>query len=227
MAAPALSGAASLGVAGERGPGWNVPRARRRTARWLRTPPGSRPGRPGARPAPRAGRALGNVLLAASVRDTRRRDVDNLGETADGAQQNERDAGKRAAPWWRGAVVYQVYLRSFADGDGDGVGDIAGLRARLPYLRDLGADAIWLNPWYPSPMVDGGYDVSDYRDIAPVFGTRAAADALIGEAHEQGLRVLIDLVPNHTSDRHPWFQAALAAGPGSPERERYWFRRGR
>ena len=153
--------------------------------------------------------------------------MDNLGETADGAQQNERDAGTRAAPWWRGAVVYQVYLRSFADGDGDGVGDIAGLRARLPYLRDLGADAIWLNPWYPSPMVDGGYDVSDYRDIAPVFGTLATADALIGEAHEQGLRVLIDLVPNHTSDRHPWFQAALAAGPGSPERERYWFRRGR
>jgi alpha-glucosidase len=139
----------------------------------------------------------------------------------------ERDAGSGPGPWWRDAVTYQVYLRSFADGDGDGEGDIAGLRARLPYLRDLGVDAIWLNPWYPSPMIDGGYDVSDYRDIAPVFGTLPEADALVADAHGRGLRVLIDLVPNHTSGQHPWFRDALAASPGSPERQRYWFRPGR
>ena len=132
-----------------------------------------------------------------------------------------------ARPWWRDAVVYQLYIRSFADGDGDGIGDIAGVRSRLPYLRDLGVDAVWINPWFPSPMADGGYDVADYRDIDPLFGTLADADALIGEAHELGLRVLLDIVPNHTSDRHPWFVDALAAGPGSPERLRYLFREGR
>ncbi|HEX6257615.1 MAG TPA: glycoside hydrolase family 13 protein [Euzebyales bacterium] len=132
-----------------------------------------------------------------------------------------------ATDWWRDAVVYQVYIRSFADGDGDGNGDIAGLRSRLVHLRRLGVDAIWINPWYPSPMADGGYDVADYRDIEPVFGTLADAEALIADAHEVGLRVLLDIVPNHTSDRHPWFQAALAAGPGSPERARYLFRPGR
>jgi len=130
-------------------------------------------------------------------------------------------------PWWRNAVVYQLYIRSFADGDGDGIGDIAGIRSRLPYLRDLGVDAVWINPWFPSPMADGGYDVADYRDIEPLFGTLADADALIAEAHALGLRVLLDIVPNHTSDRHPWFEAAVAAGPGSPERLRYLFRDGR
>ena len=130
-------------------------------------------------------------------------------------------------PWWRDAVVYQLYIRSFADGDGDGIGDIAGVRSRLPYLRDLGVDAVWINPWFPSPMADGGYDVADYRDIDPLFGTLADADALIAEAHGLGLRVLLDIVPNHTSDRHPWFVDALAAGPGSPERLRYLFREGR
>ena len=132
-----------------------------------------------------------------------------------------------SATWWRGAVVYQVYLRSFADGNGDGLGDLAGLRSRLPYLVDLGVDAIWINPWYPSPMVDAGYDVSDYRSVDPRFGSLADAEALLAEAHQAGLRVLLDIVPNHTSDQHPWFQAALAAGPGSPERERYLFRPGR
>lgn len=146
------------------------------------------------------------------------------GRGTDGAQ---RGAASGPGQWWRDAVTYQVYLRSFADGDGDGNGDIAGLRMRLPYLRDLGVDAIWVNPWYPSPMIDGGYDVADYRDIAPVFGTLAEAEALITDAHELGLRMLIDLVPNHTSDQHPWFREALAAGPGSPQRQRYWFRRGR
>jgi alpha-glucosidase len=146
---------------------------------------------------------------------------------ARGTDGAERATGSGPGQWWRDAVTYQVYLRSFADSDGDGDGDIAGLRARLPYLRDLGVDAIWVNPWYPSPMVDGGYDVSDYRDIAPLFGTLADADALLREAHELGLKVLIDLVPNHTSDQHRWFADALAAGPGSPERQRYWFRPGR
>ena len=128
--------------------------------------------------------------------------------------------------WWRRAVIYQVYLRSFVDGDGDGVGDIDGLRGRLPYLRDLGVDAIWINPWYRTPMVDGGYDVADYRDIDPLFGTLADAEALLVEAHEHGLRVLVDLVPNHTSDRHAWFQTALSSAPGDPSRARYWFRPG-
>ena len=129
--------------------------------------------------------------------------------------------------WWRDAVVYQVYPRSFADSNGDGVGDLTGLQARLPYLVDLGVDAVWISPWYPSPMKDAGYDVSDYRDIEPVFGTLGEAEALIAEAHRLGLRVLIDLVPNHTSDQHPWFQAALASPEGSPERARFVFRDGR
>ncbi len=129
--------------------------------------------------------------------------------------------------WWRSAVIYQVYIRSFADGSGDGIGDIAGIRSRLPYLAGLGVDALWINPWYPSPMADGGYDVSDYRAVEPVFGSLDDATALIREAHEHGLRVLLDLVPNHTSDQHAWFQAALATPPGSPERARYLFRDGR
>ncbi len=131
------------------------------------------------------------------------------------------------ADWWRSAVIYQVYLRSFADGNGDGIGDIAGIRDRLPYLAALGVDALWINPWYPSPMADGGYDVADYRAVEPVFGSLDEATALIREAHDHGLRVLLDLVPNHTSDQHVWFQAALAAEPGSPERARYLFREGR
>ena len=136
-------------------------------------------------------------------------------------------AAAREPAWHHTAVVFQIYLRSFADGNGDGIGDIAGLRARLPYLRDLGADAIWLTPWYVSPMADGGYDVADYRDIDPLFGTLADVEALIAEAHAHQLRVITDIVPNHCSSRHPWFVAALAAGPGSPERARFWFRPGR
>jgi alpha-glucosidase len=132
-----------------------------------------------------------------------------------------------APPWWRRAVIYQVYIRSFADSDGDGLGDIGGIRAQLPYIARLGVDAIWINPWYPSPMADAGYDVSDYRAVDPRFGTLEDAEALIREAHDLGLRVLLDIVPNHTSDHHAWFQAALAAGPGSRERERYYFRPGR
>ncbi|MGA9746753.1 MAG: glycoside hydrolase family 13 protein, partial [Nocardioides sp.] len=129
--------------------------------------------------------------------------------------------------WWHSAVVYQVYPRSFADGNGDGVGDLPGVTARLPYLSDLGVDAVWLSPYYVSPMADAGYDVADYRDIDPLFGTLGDAETLIVEAHRRGIRVIADLVPNHTSDEHVWFQAALAAAPGSPERERYLFRDGR
>ncbi|GLZ56783.1 alpha-glucosidase [Micromonospora sp. NBRC 107095] len=124
-------------------------------------------------------------------------------------------------------MIYQVYPRSFADGNGDGIGDIAGIRSRLNHLSALGVDAIWFSPWYPSPMADAGYDVSDYRDIDPVFGTLAEAEALIAEAHALGIRTIVDVVPNHCSDAHPWFQAALAGGPDAPERELFWFRPGR
>jgi alpha-glucosidase len=127
--------------------------------------------------------------------------------------------------WWQTAVVYQVYIRSFADGNGDGVGDIAGLRARLPYLTRLGVDAIWINPWYPSPMADAGYDVADYREIEPAYGTIGDAQALIDEAHAAGIRVILDVVPNHTSDQHAWFRAARAGDERM--RRRYHFRAGR
>jgi len=131
------------------------------------------------------------------------------------------------SPWWRHAVTYQVYVRSFADSDGDGVGDLPGITSRLPYLRDLGVDALWVTPFYTSPQHDHGYDVADYEDIDPLFGTLADADELVASAHELGLKVIVDLVPNHTSSEHVWFQAALASPPGSPERARYLFREGR
>ncbi|MEV0323255.1 glycoside hydrolase family 13 protein [Streptomyces sp. NPDC050658] len=131
------------------------------------------------------------------------------------------------ADWWRGAVIYQVYPRSFADGNGDGMGDLAGIRARLPHLRDLGVDAVWLSPFYSSPQADAGYDVADYRAIDPMFGSLLDADGLVRDAHDLGLRIIVDLVPNHSSDQHDWFQRALREGPGSPLRERYHFRPGK
>jgi len=132
-----------------------------------------------------------------------------------------------AREWWRDAVIYQVYPRSFADGNGDGIGDIPGITARLDHLETLGIDAVWLSPFYRSPQNDAGYDVADYRDVDPLFGTLADFDEMLGGAHARGMRVIVDLVPNHTSDQHAWFQEALAAAPGSPERARYIFRDGR
>ena len=114
------------------------------------------------------------------------------------------------AEWWKRGVVYQIYPRSFQDSNGDGIGDLPGILARLDYLAWLGIDAIWLSPIYPSPMADFGYDISDFRDIEPIFGTLADFDRLVREAHARGLRVILDFVPNHTSDRHPWFQQARA-----------------
>ncbi|MGP9683280.1 glycoside hydrolase family 13 protein [Brachybacterium sp. AOP3-A1-3] len=131
------------------------------------------------------------------------------------------------AQWWRDAVVYQVYPRSFADADGDGMGDLPGVTAHLPYLRDLGVDAIWLSPFYTSPQHDGGYDVADYTDVDPRFGSLADADEMIARAHELGLKVIVDIVPNHSSSEHVLFQEALAAAPGSPERDLYMFAEGR
>jgi alpha-glucosidase len=128
--------------------------------------------------------------------------------------------------WWRHAVIYQIYVRSFADADADGLGDVRGITRRLDAVADLGVDAVWLTPFYPSPMADAGYDVADYRDVDPRFGTLADFDALVARAHELRLKVLVDIVPNHTSDQHAWFRAALAAPPGSPERDRYIFRDG-
>ena len=132
-----------------------------------------------------------------------------------------------APEWWRDAVVYQVYPRSFADSDGDGMGDLPGITSRLPHLRDLGVDAIWLSPFYTSPQKDGGYDVADYTDVDPRFGSLADADALIARAHELGLRVIVDIVPNHSSDQHELFRRAIEGGPDAPERDLYVFSEGR
>jgi alpha-glucosidase len=136
-------------------------------------------------------------------------------------------AGTVTGQWWDSAVIYQVYPRSFADGNGDGVGDLAGLATRLPYIASLGVDGIWMTSFQPSPQVDQGYDVSDYCGVDPLFGTMAEFDALLEQAHSLGLRILLDVVPNHCSSAHPLFQQALAAGPGSPERDMFHFVEGR
>lgn len=134
---------------------------------------------------------------------------------------------RESRAWWRDAVTYQIYIRSFADANGDGKGDVEGIRSRLPYLKKLGIDAIWITPWYPSPQHDHGYDVADYMDIEPDYGTLDDAKRFISEAHDLGLRVIVDIVPNHSSDQHPWFQEALDAVPGSSARDRYIFRDGK
>ncbi|PVE66054.1 glycoside hydrolase family 13 protein [Microbacterium testaceum] len=136
-------------------------------------------------------------------------------------------ASAPGSEWWRTAVIYQIYPRSFADASGDGLGDLPGVTAHLDDLRELGVDAIWLSPFQTSPQKDAGYDVADYRDVDPIFGTLADFDAMLAGAHERGIRVIVDLVPNHSSDQHVWFQQALKAAPGSPERARYIFREGK
>ena len=137
------------------------------------------------------------------------------------------DLSSKDPNWWRQAVIYQVYPRSFADADGDGLGDLRGITERLTHLSSLGVDALWLSPFYPSELADGGYDVADYRDVDPRLGTLDDFGAMVAEAHRLGLKVIVDLVPNHSSHRHAWFQEALAAGPGSAARARYVFRDGR
>ncbi|MGY4642386.1 glycoside hydrolase family 13 protein [Cellulomonas sp. URHB0016] len=133
---------------------------------------------------------------------------------------------RQDATWWRQAVVYQIYPRSFADSNGDGVGDLPGITGKVGYLRELGVDAVWLSPFYPSALADGGYDVDDYRDVDPRIGTLEQFDELRAALHAAGIRLIVDIVPNHTSDRHVWFQEALASPPGSRARERYIFRPG-
>ncbi|GAB2622374.1 glycoside hydrolase family 13 protein [Streptomyces capparidis] len=136
-------------------------------------------------------------------------------------------ARERDGAWWRESVVYQVYVPSFADSDGDGIGDLRGIAGRLGHLARLGVDAVWLTPFYPSPWADGGYDVADYRDVDPRHGTLDDFRDLLAGAHGLGLKVIVDIVPNHCSDRHPWFREALAAPPGSAARDRFVFRDGR
>ena len=150
-------------------------------------------------------------------------DADDQSGEAQFIDAEHRQSG---ADWWRSAVFYQIYPRSFADGNGDGIGDLIGVRNRLDYLKLLGVDAIWLSPFYKSPMADGGYDVADPTDVDPMFGTLDDFDAMVAAAHERGIKVTVDVVPNHFSDQHVWFQQALAAAPGSPERARFIFRDG-
>ncbi|MFI8461529.1 glycoside hydrolase family 13 protein [Kitasatospora sp. NPDC085464] len=161
--------------------------------------------------------------MTQNLADTSRPVADTAHEAATPAPA----AGGVHRDWWRDAVIYQVYPRSFADSNGDGMGDLPGIRSRLPYLRDLGVDAVWLSPFYASPQADAGYDVADYRAVDPMFGTLLDADALIRDAHGLGLRIIVDLVPNHSSDQHEWFQRALREGPDSPLRDRYHFRPGK
>ncbi len=145
----------------------------------------------------------------------------------DVAERLDQPPVRIAGEWWRTAVIYQIYPRSFADSSGDGIGDLPGITAHLDDLADLGVDAIWLSPFQRSPQKDAGYDVSDYCDVDPLFGTLADFDVMLGAAHERGIRLIVDLVPNHSSDQHVWFQQALAAAPGSRERARYLFREGK
>ncbi len=138
------------------------------------------------------------------------------------------DSDRLADPnWWRQAAVYQIYPRSFSDSNGDGLGDIKGITAKVPYLKELGIDAVWLSPFYPSALADGGYDVDDYRDVDPKLGTLADFDEMAKALHAAGIKLIADIVPNHSSNRHEWFKEALASPKGSAARERYIFRDGK
>ena len=141
--------------------------------------------------------------------------------------QDHQASGQASTDFWRTAVVYQIYPRSFADSNGDGIGDLPGITSRVPYLRSLGVDAVWLSPFYPSALADGGYDVDDHRNVDPRLGTLADFDAMVSALHAADIKVIVDIVPNHTSNRHVWFRQALTAGRGAPERDRYLFRDGR
>ncbi|MFF8595890.1 alpha-amylase family glycosyl hydrolase [Streptomyces sp. NPDC015220] len=134
------------------------------------------------------------------------------------------NAPSPADAWWSNAVVYQIYPRSFADSNADGIGDLQGITERLDYLFELGVDVLWLSPVCPSPHDDNGYDISDYQDIDPLFGTLADFDRLLASVHERGMKLVMDLVVNHTSDEHPWFTASRDDGPGGPERDWYIWR---
>ncbi|RKT31744.1 alpha-glucosidase [Microbacterium sp. AG1240] len=147
--------------------------------------------------------------------------------TVETVPTTEARPAETGSEWWRTAVIYQIYPRSFSDSSGDGIGDLPGVTAHLDDLKKLGVDAIWLSPFQRSPQKDAGYDVADYCDVDPLFGTLSDFDRMLAEAHARSIRIIVDLVPNHSSDQHAWFQEALAAGPGSPERARYMFRDGR
>lgn len=136
------------------------------------------------------------------------------------------ESARSDATWWRQAAVYQIYPRSFADANGDGIGDVRGITSRVPYLKKLGIDAVWLSPFYPSALADGGYDVDDYRNVDPRLGTLDDFDDMVDALHRAGIKLIVDIVPNHSSNRHEWFTQALAAPKGSPERDRYIFRDG-
>ena len=133
----------------------------------------------------------------------------------------------KGSQWWRSGVIYQIYPRSFLDSNGDGMGDLAGITKGLPALKELGVDAVWLSPFYRSPQKDAGYDVSDYVAVDPLFGDLSDFDEMLAKAQELAVRVMIDLVPNHSSDQHEWFQKALASPKGSPERDFYHFKEGK
>jgi alpha-glucosidase len=141
--------------------------------------------------------------------------------------QDHQTGAEDISDFWRTAVVYQIYPRSFADSNGDGIGDLPGITSRVPYLRSLGVNAVWLSPFYPSALADGGYDVDDHRDVDPRLGTLADFDVMVGALHAANIKVIVDIVPNHTSNRHVWFRQALASGRGAPERDHYLFRDGR